>query len=117
MVDELTQSFKRLSEHKPCSVATQAAGVLEDLCNARGRHPEMSEDVHGAILPYFGKIRIGRGKAFTSRQIPLHQNQQRLRPELGLTPAEIDPYSTMYFDGYLESLPGDSLFWQKMETD
>ncbi|MCJ1263523.1 hypothetical protein MMC22_003393 [Lobaria immixta] len=30
MVDELTQSFTRLSEQKPCSVATKAAGALED---------------------------------------------------------------------------------------
>lgn len=81
MVDVPTQSFNRLSEHKPCSIATQAAGVLEDLCIARGRHPDMSEDVYGAIVPYFGKIRIGRGKAFTSRQITLHQNQRQLRPD------------------------------------
>lgn len=117
MVLELTRNFKRLSEEKPCSVATQAAGVLEDLCNARGRHPDTSQEVYEAILPYFGKIRIGRGKAFTSRQIPLHQSQQQLWPEPGLDPVEIGPYPTTYFDSYLESLPGDPLFWQKIETD
>lgn len=117
MVDGLTQSFKRLSEEKPCSVATQAARVLEDLCNARGRHPEMSEDVYEAVLPYFGRIRIGRGKAFTSRQTPLHQNQQQSRPEQGSNPVEVDPYPTTNFDGYLESLPGDPLFWQNMEPN
>ena len=116
MVEGLTQSFKRLSEQKPCNVATQAAGVLEDLCNARERHPDMSEDVYEAILPYFGKIRIGRGKAFTSQQAPLLQNQQQFRAEQGLNSAEVDPYPTTCFDGYLENLPGDPLFWQKMET-
>lgn len=113
----LIQSFKRLSEEKPCSVATQAARVLEDLCHAGRRDPDTSEDVYEAILPYFGKIRIGRGKAFTSRKLPLHQNQQQVQLEQGLYPIEVDTYPTAYFDGYLESLPGDSLFWQNMDTD
>ncbi|MCJ1466983.1 hypothetical protein MMC07_005605 [Pseudocyphellaria aurata] len=117
MVDGLTRIFRQISKEKPCSVATQATGVLENLCNARERNPDTSEDVYEAILPYFGKIRIGRGKAFTSRQTAPHQNQQQSQSEYGINPVGVDPYPNTYFDGYLESLPGDPLFWQNIETD
>jgi hypothetical protein len=62
IVQDATHIFKRAAEDGRCNVAAQAATLLQAFSEAR-----WGGNSFQAVVPYFGKIRITPGEAFSAR--------------------------------------------------
>ncbi|KAG9236620.1 hypothetical protein BJ875DRAFT_455957 [Amylocarpus encephaloides] len=58
-IHAMTENFKSVASTMTCSVAAQAAQLLEYLCSARDGYFASDEPYEG-FIPYFGKVRISK---------------------------------------------------------
>lgn len=117
----ITQDLKRISHSMICSVATQAARLLEDFYNARHGYSASGEDTYEVDIPYFGKVRIRRDQRFAPwrRSALTSQLDSQLQTPQEVTEntfeSSVDPLVSI--DSYFHSLPGAFQPWQGVETD
>ena len=65
IVEGITWEFERVSRLQNCSVATQASRLLGDVLEGRRQGCDGSDCGDcDAVIPYFGRVRLRRGKAF-----------------------------------------------------
>ncbi|KAI9852708.1 MAG: hypothetical protein M1838_005903 [Thelocarpon superellum] len=91
LVEAISSVLNREARRNRCSVAQQGARVLEDFLQVRHNPCQACEgDTYEAVIPYFGKIRIGAGKSFNSNLIhqapPSSINTPQLNGQLHTPP-------------------------------
>ena len=116
IVNSIIRDFKRVSKTMVCSVAEQAAHLLEDFYSNHHRYTTERQTVYEATIPYFGKLRIVRDQGiapdttFTNAAL-----EPPTSPGLGMhSPGADAPVS---FDAYFQTLPGTLQPWQELEAD
>ena len=108
VVLSLKQDLELISTERPCSVATQAARLLEFFFDVRqSRLPPGSED-YEVVVPYLGKIRVERGTgpvpstAFAPTQ-PV-ENLRHTRKGMDCS-SNLDDDLSLTFDSFVPLLP------------
>ncbi|KAI4098800.1 MAG: hypothetical protein L6R37_006288 [Teloschistes peruensis] len=108
------------------SVAAQALTLLQDLSKAKDADCSHGPNVaYHAVIPYFGKIKIRRGKAFRTRSststtpsLPPSQLGQLPTPsDSAGTPVNYGTDPQLSFESYFQPLPGDMQAWQDNSID
>ena len=65
IIESITWEFDRVSRLQNCSVATQASRLLGDILEGRRQGCDGSDCGDcDCVIPYFGRVRLRRGKAF-----------------------------------------------------
>ena len=110
IIYSMTRTMRRVSEEMKCSVATQAARMLEDFAKARDSDCKSSDkDVYEAVIPYFGKLRLRRGQNFppptTATVSPAYSNQLQTPPDSISTASELYEGPLVSIDSYFQPLP------------
>ena len=103
MIGQLVETFRHLSETRPCSVAKQAHRVLDDICKARH---QTNVEPYEATIPYLGNIRFGRGKRWAPRTNQMSNFTDQLQGELLDKEMEQDPL--LSFDSFYQPQSADS---------
>jgi hypothetical protein len=92
------RNFEYISRKLECTVASQAAQLLENLSTAHHGSYDPMED-YEAVIPYFGKVRISRPSGFISQtESTLGSNIQSHEPQLQSNTIELSGSPFMCFN-------------------
>ena len=116
IVNGIIQDFKRVSRTMVCSVAEQAAQLLQDFYSSHHSHTASRQPLYEATIPYFGKLRIARNPGIvphaTSKNTIIEPPRS---PEPTTHSFDVDPL--VDFEAYDQTLPWTLQPWQDLEAD
>ncbi|MCJ1419195.1 hypothetical protein MMC32_005548 [Xylographa parallela] len=109
LVNSIREDFETIAQETICPVAKQAAQILRQFGDARYGCDEYTNETYQVIIPYFGKIRIGRPNTITPSPSATSVGSQLLTPEESAAEgveSGADPFVS--FDNYNFPISGDS---------
>ena len=114
IIHEFQQDLQKISKERPCSVASQASKLLENIYEARQGRSDRSNDTYEVVIPYFGKVRVGPSQGISPRSsiTPTRHPESHRKTQLSTAdyPSGLEE-ANLSFDVFPQLMLGDPISW------